>query len=75
MGEKGGGKGGYEGGEEGGQRLKREMQMREVRSKVGDEQEGGNEEEVNGAHKPFFDASLSNPFPGWDSLLRKNYGR
>lgn len=62
------------------QRLKREMQMREMRSKVGDDElglGGGDEEEKeeeDGAPKQFLATRQPNPFPGRDALLRKIHG-
>lgn len=72
VGEKGGGEGGRREERRGRQKLKREKQMREVRSKVGDHELEGGEED--GAPKQFLGTRQSNPFPGRDALLRKIHG-
>lgn len=77
VGEKlGGGEGSRREERRGRQRLKREMQMREMRSKVGDDELGlgGGDEEEDGAHKQFLATRQLNPFPGRDALLRKIHG-
>lgn len=73
----GGGEGSRREERRGRQRLKREMQMREMRNEVGDDElglGGGDEGEEDGTNKEFLATRQPNPFPGRDALLRKIHG-